>query len=583
MPGDAVRFKCGHTWRETLNIRSSGTASQPLVFGTYGDCSTSKPEIRGSVLVTGWTKYSGNIYAASLRGTPEVRQLFVDGKLMRLAKHPNNGYWIINKDSAAAGSCSAVKASYDPFALVGTCVIDQLLKSDYTEFRNADLIGGGIHIKTNEFWIDSSTVAGYGTNGAVTLVQRTRYLPKLGNNYYFNNKLWMLDQPGEWFYDKVQERIYVWLPDNSHPSSHTIDASVRNYGIYADEKKVSTYVILRGLMINQVSADGIHLEGAANIFIDNVEILNSRSAGILLARSNNAVIQSSKISNSGREGIVLRQSANSTIAGNFVNESGTPGFYLGAPDTSFGAIATDSSSVANITKNTITNAGYIGIRLQSGSSVSNNTINNSCLVLTDCGAIYVNGTGISTSSPPSMISENTINTTGTPLLNGLAAGIYLDDFANHVTVFNNKISNSERGIFLHLAHDNSIIENIVTGSRNYSLSISENISSSYAGITRNNNIIRNSFSQANGKEIINLRGEYGNINFATFSENSYSSTQKDNVIVQTQHKPNYPSINENTSRYTLTSWQTIAKQDFSSTFSGALPSSPKAFNVEMSN
>jgi len=67
-PGDQILFKRGETWRETLNVPSSGAPGNPIVFGAYG--TGAKPKIIGSEQITGWSVYSGNQWRASSVSKP---------------------------------------------------------------------------------------------------------------------------------------------------------------------------------------------------------------------------------------------------------------------------------------------------------------------------------------------------------------------------------------------------------------------------------------------------------------------------------------------------------------------------------
>jgi hypothetical protein len=76
-PGDQILFNSGDTWREQLNITSSGSAGNPIVFGSYGSGST--PVISGANLATGWTSSTSlNITVWSVSGSP-TNQVFEDG------------------------------------------------------------------------------------------------------------------------------------------------------------------------------------------------------------------------------------------------------------------------------------------------------------------------------------------------------------------------------------------------------------------------------------------------------------------------------------------------------------------------
>ena len=63
IPGDRILFKRGEEWRETLVVSSSGSSSGYITYGTYGTADA-KPIINGANIVTGWTNYSSNVWAA---------------------------------------------------------------------------------------------------------------------------------------------------------------------------------------------------------------------------------------------------------------------------------------------------------------------------------------------------------------------------------------------------------------------------------------------------------------------------------------------------------------------------------------
>jgi len=67
-PGDQILFKRGETWREQLNVPSSGNSTHRITFGAYG--TGSKPKILGSEQITGWTVHSGNQWRAPCSPDP---------------------------------------------------------------------------------------------------------------------------------------------------------------------------------------------------------------------------------------------------------------------------------------------------------------------------------------------------------------------------------------------------------------------------------------------------------------------------------------------------------------------------------
>lgn len=60
---DTIAFKSGDTWRETLNIPSSGSVGQYIVFTSYG--AGVKPRILGSELALSFTNVSGNVWESA--------------------------------------------------------------------------------------------------------------------------------------------------------------------------------------------------------------------------------------------------------------------------------------------------------------------------------------------------------------------------------------------------------------------------------------------------------------------------------------------------------------------------------------
>ncbi|MEI8289429.1 MAG: right-handed parallel beta-helix repeat-containing protein [Verrucomicrobiota bacterium] len=84
--GDICYIHAG-TYYETVRPASSGAAGRPLAFTAYNNDVVT---VHGGKPVTGWTKYSGNIYQAAV--ADPVKDLFVNGQYMLWARHPNMPY-----------------------------------------------------------------------------------------------------------------------------------------------------------------------------------------------------------------------------------------------------------------------------------------------------------------------------------------------------------------------------------------------------------------------------------------------------------------------------------------------------------
>lgn len=77
-PGDVILFRRGDTWREQLNLSSSGSAGNPITFSAYG--TGEDPIINGADIITGWTRSSGNIWSVrNPNVTPTRAAVAIDG------------------------------------------------------------------------------------------------------------------------------------------------------------------------------------------------------------------------------------------------------------------------------------------------------------------------------------------------------------------------------------------------------------------------------------------------------------------------------------------------------------------------
>jgi parallel beta-helix repeat protein len=475
-PGDTVNLKCGEIWREPLIIPNSGASNKPITLSGYGNCSSSiRPEINAADIISNWTLYSGNIYVANV--SFDVKQLFVDGSYLRVAQHPNNGYFIITADSIPKQDTSGKMGYVD------------LTDTKLNLIRDKDLLGAGIHIRSINWTIEDRQISAFDpTNYHLSWGTSTAYAIKKDYGYYLDNKLWMLDQPGEWYYDKSLGKVYVWLPDSASPSLHRMEASRHDFGIRVMEKN---YVVVDDLRVRYAALDGIAFSASLWFTAKNLEILDSGRDGISIVNQSRGWVDGNYVKNSVREGIDVRNSDGVSIIWNHVANSGT----VGSPKYSYAAIDASSSLNAQINNNTIINAGYIGIRFTKQSTIQNNVIENTCLVLDDCGAIYTNN--LNDPDPPnsSEVSGNIIinsvgNSDGRPYIAGgtLAAGIYLDAMANSITVTDNVILDTDRGIYLNSASNNLIRGNTFYGNKLAQIKIDEYVS---PGIMRGNVITGN--------------------------------------------------------------------------------------------
>lgn len=520
--GDAVYFRCGQSWRGTLRVASSADAARPIKYSRFGsDCTdVNKPTITAAAAVTGWQPYSGNIYVANTWFP--TYQLFADGVALRLAQYPNVDY----QAQPSAHGMMVTDVTLPP-----PDYFSSLIDSELAAIADKDLVGAGAHIRVNDYIISDRTVTAFDpVSMRLTLSQQTER-PILANwGYYLDNKLWMLDEPGEFYFDGSnpdQMKVYVYMPDGGPPGSRVIGAS-NAYGIDATG---ATNVIIEAMRVDKTGA-GVALSSSVNVVVKICDVSDSYWQGIVAHNARDGTIDSCTVRRSVREGILTGISTNFKVLNNRVIDSGV----IGAPVQSRGAISSTGTDVA-IKNNHVVNAGYHGIAFGKRSDVANNRVENACLVLSDCGGIYTgNGAAAGGSIPHNSVVFGNIVTGVYGNRNGrdpapvfdLTPGIYLDYRTNGVYVAGNTVSKTDMGMFIHAASNNVVTDNTFYDYQTFAIRIKEYLSSRIT----NNKIQRNRFfGFTNTPAIYLFPAQEDSSGLASFDFNRYSALYAENPAI----------------------------------------------------
>ncbi|MFW6115470.1 MAG: right-handed parallel beta-helix repeat-containing protein [Chloroflexota bacterium] len=75
-----------------------------------------------------------------------------------------------------------------------------------------------------------------------------------GSKYYLEDHPALLDSPGEWWYDPVQRRLYLWPPTAGDPAKLDIEISARDNGIDLTDR---SHITLDGLTIELVNDNAV--------------------------------------------------------------------------------------------------------------------------------------------------------------------------------------------------------------------------------------------------------------------------------------------------------------------------------------
>ncbi len=257
--GDTIWVHQG-IYRETITPIHSGTADKPIVYTPYSD---DKVTISGVDVISGWELHEGNIFKAPMASDFFVSsvnmtdQVFVGGKMMNLARWPNTSLNVSYPVKAVTNSFVSKEKNEATNITTGVMIDEDLPEGDYT--------GAEIYMQPNNgAWSWTFT-------GKVVDVSGTQFtfesLSSSGKDfeqevyhsnsrYYFYNNLSLLDTAGEWYHDKENEWLYLWLPENEDPTNHVVEAKARDYGFNLSEK-------------SYIEIYGFHLFGC-NITTDDV-------------------------------------------------------------------------------------------------------------------------------------------------------------------------------------------------------------------------------------------------------------------------------------------------------------------------
>lgn len=478
LSGSTVNLKCGKTYSGTLDLIGLSN----VTVKTEGSCG--KAAISPGHSVQGWKKVKGNIYAAPLTFTPAV--VSVDGTMQELAHYPNRPQvWAKGK-------------SNNPYQIRHA-------------MPNADLTDAQLVYRANDWLIDKRPIKNY-AKGVLTMLPREgeHFAPPEDTEFYVEGKLWMLDSPGEWAVS--QGLLFVWAHDGrspegrvwASPDAPAIDAS-RSHDVTIDGIKTFD------------ATHGIRGGESSNLKIVNVEVRNSNEDGIF-AGGTGLTVHNSTIVDSVQNGIFGYYGIkDSVVSNNTITNSG----MVGMPKRSKGAIVFEDASGQRVVNNLISHSSYIGIRVYRNAVVQNNLIDGACLILTDCGGIY---TFARDKQPLNVrIEGNTIRN----LAQRQAYAVYLDDYANGVTVTRNRLSNNPGGLEIHNGFNNEITHNVFADSAHEHVLFNETGPQPSIQQNRFAHNIFISTSNVPTYRLWSAHEDKGVKRFATYQANAYTGADKD--------------------------------------------------------
>lgn len=509
--GSMVELECGKTYGGTLDLRNKTN----VTVKTIGNCG--KAKMTPGSAIGGWSHEHGNIYSAPI--DIEAVQVIIDGQTMPLAHWPNRPQTWAKSTGAAANSLSY-------------------------SMPNGDVLGASLIFRPYEWAIEARKITAYSGN-TMTLASTGKlaydgYPPEGATDFYVEGKLWMLDSPGEWAISAG--RLYLWTPDGQSPQGRVWAFPDR----HAIEASDSRAILIDGVSIFG-AANGINALGAADLHVLNTDIANSSENGIMNAGGSRLLVDGASIRNSRHNGISVKWGGNGEIIRNSrVDATGVTGM----PANSQAAIYLPLSAGSNIANNVISSSGYIGIRAFRNTTISGNTVDGACEVMTDCGGIVV----ASPEKTPlnARIENNVIRNVSRP--QRLVWAVYLGSYANGVTVADNIIAGNTNGMNIFDGFNNVITGNAFSDSTQAHIQMGEDGTSPSV---RNNKILSNRFTAKKGEETYRISSDLGSASvaqFASYDNNTYVNSS-----------PIF--VNFNGEALSYAQWKARTGQDENSTYS----------------
>jgi parallel beta-helix repeat protein len=436
-PGDSILFKRGDVFTGKIILTRSGSSAANIAFGAYG---TGKlPVIKGTLPVTGWTQYSGNIWVASCPQLDTiVTNFLINGIPQQIGRYPNTdapngGYLNIDAHTGrTAISCSSLPSS--PNFTGAEAVVRLRL-----------WIFNWMKIKSHQG--NSLSFSGY-----------TTYDIEDNFGFFIQNHLNTLDKKGEWYFDAKNKKMYLYYP--SDPNLHITEATSCNTLFEASGR---LFFSIENIEFSGSNTTILAINKSNNVTLKNNLFSNAGNDGIWLTSCANVSLSNNKIARPNGNALVIRSGRNISIKN---NEIRNPGLLPGMGLFSFNQYSGIFMEGNNIQcySNVIDSTGYNGIYFLGDTiHIKNNYITNFCNILEDGGGIYTwNGDRILHKNRK--IESNIILNAVGAMKGGnftsfsLARGIFLDNASDHVTLINNTIANcAGAGIFFNIYSNNNIL------------------------------------------------------------------------------------------------------------------------------
>jgi len=384
-----ILFKRGEVFRGVIS--AGGKFQSDLTYGAYGE--GVNPVISGSVQITNWQPTTHNalssaVYEADVSNLITIdakgneatlEHLFVNGKIMTIARYPN-------VDSPADKNWLKVGASAGKDAFTDSALVDYPKPDGYWK-------GATLRIRTYSWFYKVFKITDYkAATGQINAIGLKTQLPEWG--YFLDDKLEELDHPGEWYYDAKTKKVYLYPRNNQDPNTLLIEGSTYlrgvNFSWHEDNNTVEN------LTFRHFISEGVKVSFSDNVTIRNCHF-EYNMVGVYVWQSANNLISTNTFNNQLSQGILLNgpndfDVQNSRVEKNIINNTAMFPLYCKRYEgVCYGIGIKAFGKGQTIRQNTINTTGWNGINLKAAGHhlVENNIVRNALSLLNDGGALNI--------------------------------------------------------------------------------------------------------------------------------------------------------------------------------------------------
>jgi len=384
-------FKRGVIYRGVLIAKESGADGDPIRLTSDPEWGTGEAGIYGSVQATdGWLKADASIApsipnpdlvwykATGALGnlTKVVAEVTESGiKRVYLARSPNyvntpkepmQKWWTFTAKAVAGGMLNLTDAN-------------KLVQTDVNYYKGGDVWATEDVVTMSTLW--KKKISNYSPTTKTISVSLDEGKANFGGKdckYYVENTPFMLDSPGEYYFDNTTNRLFIRLEGDKDPNTTTIEIASKTNLISISAK---TNIEISGLTIGFTTydnvrygqADGIpaiKIDNSSNIVIKNCKFQYLNGGIMANGTGKNMVVSDNEMNFMDDFSILLNGPDEVSILRNKIFENGTR--HLGRWYSSIPAIA-GNLTVGEIAGNIIEHTWGSGINFSwgKGGSASN--------------------------------------------------------------------------------------------------------------------------------------------------------------------------------------------------------------------